>query len=158
MECRFNSARCWWLATASAAVAYSLAVWPTAGEIGGRPFALILGLLPAYLVLSNYAVLRLVSWIDSRRSSFGKLAGLIASMALLLAVSWAVFGRYFHLSTVQGYISQGHLAADFFIRRALQVQQSIVILAALLGVRKGGAGDLVAALLVAGVLGIFVWG
>lgn len=130
------------------------AVWPVAEKAGGAPFALILGLLPAYLVLSSYVVLRLVSWIDSRRSRFGKLVGVVVSMMLLLTVSWAVVGRHFHLLAEQGLMSEDHLAVDFFIRAALQVRQSIVIL----GVRGGGKGDLVAALLIAGVLAIFVWG
>ena len=146
------------MAAVAAAITSSLAMWPVAKDVGGQSFALLLGLLPAYLILSSYLALRLISWIDSRGMRFGKVSGVMLSMLLLLAVSWVVFGRYFYLSAVHGLQSEAQLTTDFILRRAMQVQQLIVVLLSLFGIKKGGAVDLVIALLIAVVLAVLVLG
>ncbi len=158
MAFHLNNKLCWCLAVASAAITSTLAIWPVVKDAGSQSFALLLGLLPAYLVLSSYLGFRLISWIDSREMKFGKVAGVVLSMLFLLAVSWAVFGRYFYLSAAHGLQSEDQLTADFVLRRAMQVQQMIVVLLSLIGIKKGGTIDLVISLLMAGVLAVLVLG
>lgn len=149
---------CWGLAVAAAAVASALAIWPVAKDAGSQSFALLWGLLPAYLVLSSYLGIRLISWIDSKGLKFGKVAGVVLPLLFLLAISWLVFGRHFYLSAVHGLQSADQMTTDFVLRKALQVQQVIVVVLSILGIKRGGTVDLVTSLLMAGALTVLVLG
>ncbi|MBB1059776.1 hypothetical protein H4F98_04240 [Lysobacter spongiae] len=148
----------WGWALATPLVSIGLAVWPVAKEVGGQAHALVLGMLVSYLVMSTYLVFRAVVWIDARSLRFGKVAGIWVSTLLLLATSWAVFGRYFYLSSAYGLQSSDQMVVDFVVRRSLQVQLVIMVLLSLFGIRKGSTIDLVASLLIAGVLTVLVLG
>lgn len=79
-------------------------------------------------------------------------------MLFVLALSWIVFGRYFYLSITHGLQSTDQLTVDFILRKALQVQQVIVLLISLLMIKRGGKADLVVSLLMAGILGTMIIG
>lgn len=158
MAFHLNNKLCWALAGVAAAIASMLAMWPVAKDVEGQPFALLLGLLPVYLLLSNYWGVRLISWIDFKGMKFGKAAGVLLPLLLLFAISWAVFGRYFYLSAAYGMQSVDQMTIHFVLRKALQVQQVIIVLLSLWGIRKGGTADLVASLSIASVVVVLVLG
>lgn len=158
MAFHLNNKSCWGLAVVASAISIALSIWPIAEDLGGRSGALLLGMLPAYVVLSNYLVLRLIAWVDAKCMRFGRTFGVALVMLFLLGASWAVFGRYFYLSASQGFQSSDQLIIDFVIRRAMQVQQLLMVLFSLLVIRKGGVVDLVGSLLAAGMVAILILG
>jgi len=158
MAFHLNNKLCWGLAVVAAAITSVIAIWPVAKDAGSQSFALLLGLLPVHLVLSSYLGLGLISWIDSKGLKFGKVVGVVLPALLLLTISWAVFGWYFYLSEAHGLQSVDQMTTDFVLRKALRIQQVAVALLSIVGIKKGGVTDLVASLLVAGVLAVLVLG
>lgn len=158
MVCLSSNKLCWGLALVVSAISLTLGIWPVAREIRWESDALLLGILPVYLLLSSYMCFKVMVRVDDRRWMFGKLASVLLFSFLLLGLSWLVFGQFFYLLAVDGLQSVGQLANAFLIRKATQVQLLLGVFVALVRVKKGGVVDLIGSLLVAGALAILILG
>lgn len=148
MGFRLNEVSCWIVSVVVAALIFTADTFLAGAEFK-RPINYILaGLVSVYLLTSTHVCLRLIGWLSARKA-LSRVLVVVVTTALLLALSWSVFGAYFFATAKLGYESTEHLRLDIFVRQALQIQVGSVPLLCALLVKKEGGIDLIAAVVVA---------
>lgn len=158
MESHLNNTHRWGLAAASTVVSLMVPLYFARSDLSNHSLNLLLGLLPAYLLLLNYFAVELVCFIRARSFRFVKVAGVVLSSLFLLTLSWLLLGRHFYASAVHGYMAVDQGMVDFFLRTALKAQLAVFVFVSMLLIKKSDVMDLIFSIMVSAAILIFVVG
>jgi hypothetical protein len=128
-------------------------VFSAKSNLGQTTVILFLGLMCVYTFASNYICLRMVGFLSGRRY-FNRVTIVFVVAALLLAMSWIVFGAYFQLVRGGGFESAEHLVVDVLMRTILRIQVAAMPLFCAF-IARGGWWDLMVSICVAVLIIIF---